>query len=339
VETGNPKVDDAAEGVLGQALTAHPHFDAQTNRMVSWTWAQRPADNAMSIEVCEWDTSGVVARTPYMFDGCVAAPHDFGVTQSYYVFQLNAFDFNTTGFLTGSAPASCLSTTAERGVEYHLIPRPDGPKAGTAPIVFQTDDAYFGIHHACAVEDATTNTVKLYTAGWPTVTTGPFLSDWGGATPDFDEIQATLLFETTLDPASQTASRRVVAGGASVDHPHIDPREEGGAVDAIYMSFANTEGVSSPPVGWLRYDRSTGATRVWRAPPRTFTEEIVVIPKTARLRMLARWNDLQRGNRPLGPRDLGWREDRRRPSRDRVARWADPARLARVFRTRILGRT
>jgi len=59
----------------------------------------------------------------------------------------------------------------------------------------------------------------------------------------------------------------------------IDPREEGGTVESMYMSFANTEGVSSPPVGWLRYDRSTGATRVCRAPPRTFTEEIVVIPK------------------------------------------------------------
>merc|ERR1712087_389782 len=31
--------------------------------------------------------------------------------------------------------------------------------------------------------------------------------------------------------------------------------------------------------GWARWDRETNETRVWRAPPSTFCEEVVVIPR------------------------------------------------------------
>ena len=46
------------------------------------------------------------------------------------------------------------------------------------------------------------------------------------------------------------------------------------------MSWCNEEGQSgSPPVGWTRWDRNTGEMVTWRAPPRTFCEEVVVIPR------------------------------------------------------------
>jgi len=35
----------------------------------------------------------------------------------------------------------------------------------------------------------------------------------------------------------------------------------------------------SPPTGWSRWDRRTGETKLWRAPARTFCEEVVVIPR------------------------------------------------------------
>ena len=34
----------------------------------------------------------------------------------------------------------------------HLVPRPHGPAAGTDPVVIKTDDAWFNIHHATALE-------------------------------------------------------------------------------------------------------------------------------------------------------------------------------------------
>ena len=46
------------------------------------------------------------------------------------------------------------------------------------------------------------------------------------------------------------------------------------------MSYCNEEGDSgSPPIGWARWDRQTGEKVVWCAPPNTFCEEVVVIPR------------------------------------------------------------
>ena len=54
---------------------------------------------------------------------------------------------------------------------------------GVDSVVLQTDDPYFGIHHATAFEEDGGRTGRLYTAGWPSVVPGPFLGDWGGAIP------------------------------------------------------------------------------------------------------------------------------------------------------------
>ena len=52
-------------------------------------------------------------------------------------------------------------------------------------------------------------------------------------------------------------------------HPQVDPRFEGDArVRYVYMSYCNDDGVSgSPPIGWMRWDRTTGEERKWVAPP------------------------------------------------------------------------
>ena len=64
-------------------------------------------------------------------------------------------------------------------------------------------------------------------------------------------------------------------------HPQVDPRFEGDArVRYVYMSYCNDDGVSgSPPIGWMRWDPTTGEARTWVAPPGCFCEEVVVIPK------------------------------------------------------------
>jgi all-trans-8'-apo-beta-carotenal 15,15'-oxygenase len=66
-----------------------------------------------------------------------------------------------------------------------------------------------------------------------------------------------------------------------VFHPQVDPRFEGDArVRYVYMSYCNDDGVSgSTPIGWMRWDRTTGEERKWVAPPGCFCEEVVVIPK------------------------------------------------------------
>ena len=89
----------------------------------------------------------------------------------------------------------------------------------------RTEDPYFAIHHAVACEEprgggggSDGETIRLYTAAWPVVGAGPFLGDWGGDVPLYDDgkINPTLLLETTLRLREGGASleRSYVAGGA-----------------------------------------------------------------------------------------------------------------------------
>jgi len=128
--------------------------------------------------------------------------------------------------------------------------------------------------------------VRLFTAAWPAVGKGPFLGDWGGDVPLYDDgkINPTLLLEIAISTEAEGArvvSQRPVVDGACIDHPHVDPRFEGAAgARYVFMSWCNAEGVSgSPPIGWCRYDTRTGENVIWRAPPNTFCEEVVVIPR------------------------------------------------------------
>mmetsp|Transcript_110241 Transcript_110241/g.212448 ORF Transcript_110241/g.212448 Transcript_110241/m.212448 type:complete len:657 (+) Transcript_110241:86-2056(+) len=276
---------------LGVAMTAHPHEDRKRGRMVSWTWAAPLVGETLQITIYEWDTSTgeLLHSMPETLPSPVA-PHDFAITDNYYVFALNAMELKLAPFLLGlTGPVGALSTTGQ-GVTLKLIPRPGSSRAGSPPLTIQTDDPYFAIHHAAAFEEEPLTpggapVLRLYTAAWPRVGQGPFLGDWGGAVPLYDDgkINPTQLLETTIELSDKTTSVKLVpvAEEACIDHPHIDPRFEGDSrVRYVYMSYCNPEGVSgSPPLGWARWDRQTGELAVWRAPPRTFCEEIVVIPR------------------------------------------------------------
>lgn len=64
-----------------------------------------------------------------------------------------------------------------------------------------------------------------------------------------------------------------------VEHPHINPKYEGKRVRYIYMSIGSMEGISSPPMGYMRLDLLTGEKQEWFAPLHSYCEEVVVIPK------------------------------------------------------------
>ena len=274
---------------LGVAFTAHPREDRKRQRMCGWSWAAPLAGERLAVAISEFDVaSGEVLHTTKTTLPSRVAPHDFAITDSWYVFVLNAMELKLMPYVLGlTGPVGALCTSGE-GVKLKLVPRPDGAMAGREPVTIETDDPYFAIHHAAALEE-TPDLLHIYTAAWPSVGKGPFLGDWGGDVPLYDDgkISPTQLLHTTVRveaPGGPSAERRV-AVEACIDHPHCDPRFEGDPrVRFLFMSYCNDEGVSgSPPVGWARYDRRTGDLRVWRAPPRTFCEEVVVIPKGAGL--------------------------------------------------------
>jgi carotenoid cleavage dioxygenase-like enzyme len=64
-----------------------------------------------------------------------------------------------------------------------------------------------------------------------------------------------------------------------IEHPHINPLYETKPVQYIFMSLGNADGLSSPPLGYLKLDISTGEKQQWYAPLHTYCEELIVIPK------------------------------------------------------------
>ena len=296
VSTGSDELD-ALLGV-NQAFTAHPRADgSRGSRMLGWGWAAHLDMSTLSTRLFEWDaTSGELLSQRNATLSSPLAPHDFAATPRHYVFALNGMRLDLLPYVAGlKGPVDCLRTTGG-AVTLQLVPRPgaeEDAEEDAEPMTLLTDDAYFVIHHATALEEADESggrVMRLYTAGWPSVEEGPFLGDWGGEVPSYDDgqISPTHLFETSLrfgtkgEPPSVT--KRTVAGGACIDHPHVDPRFEGDArCRYVYMSLCNEEGVSgSPPVGWMRWDRQSGHTQKWWAPEGCFCEEILVIPRGPR---------------------------------------------------------
>ncbi len=284
---------------LGEAFTAHPRAEGGTGRLAGFSWASKLDQSAVLTTIREWDqASGKLLDETRLELACPVAPHDFGLTDEWYVFAHNSMALDVYPFIAGfKGPVDCLRTTGG-GVTLQLVRRPrsarrrareQGLEQPAAPeqLVVPTGDPYFAIHHANAFDevDETGAVTRLFTAGWPVVADGPFLGDWGGDVPLYDggAISPTQLFETVIRHGGGGASveKRVLLGGACIDHPHVDPRFEGKpSARYFYMSYCNREGESgSPPVGWLRYDRLSGEEVVWKAPHGCFCEEVVVIPK------------------------------------------------------------
>jgi len=284
VTTGMSAVDSLMK--FGKAFTAHPHYDAATKRMVGWTWAQNPLTDSLELDVIEWgEEGGQVQKSSHVIEDCTIAPHDFAVTSSYYVFVLNQFGLTLAPYLMGlKGPAECLLATG-KGTTVCLIPRPGSKAAGTEPVLIQTDDPWFVIHHANAYEEllaevpgGVPDKVVAYSTGWDKMTEGPFLSDWGGSVPDFDVVPPSFLFKLDIDLQRKTVTRTKCFNGHS-DHAHVDPHFEGRKHRYVYTVSGNTGDFSSPCTAWVRYDCLTGETRRWQSNAREFVEEPLLIPK------------------------------------------------------------
>ena len=268
-----------------QAITAHPHVDPIRDRLVSWSWrikSQPGCPNALAITICEYDRSWTEqARINYAMPGAVVNPHDFALTQTYYVFFENRLEFAFLPFLLGiGSPADCLRVLPGRPTRVHLIPRPDGPQAGQPPLVLETGE-WFSIHQAFAC-DRPDGSVEVYSTGWPASgLAGGFLTSWGGYAPNFDAIAPTFLWQTIIHPHQKTVTHQVAPGAARccIDHPHPNPNFETQAARYLYMTYSNAIGESSPPVGYMKLDLTSGVRQVWIAPSQSFTEEPVFAPK------------------------------------------------------------
>lgn len=270
-----------------QAMTAHPHIDPVRDRLITWTWGidvHLGKPNSLVINLVEYDSRWrALSRKTYKMPGGAVNPHDFALTQNYYVFFENALSFDLLPYLLGKkSPADCLKLLPNQ-TKVHLIPRPDGHYANHQPLVLDTKQ-WFSIHQACATEK-TDGTVEIYSSGWP-ATEGGFLTSWSGYAPDFDAIAPTHLWQTLIHPNAKTLTHRIAPSTIGthgtpycIAHPHTHPNEETLSNRYLYMPYCNNIGESSPPVGYLKLDTHTQQQQqLWTTHPQSFAEEPVIAP-------------------------------------------------------------
>lgn len=263
-----------------QAMTAHPHIDPVRDRLVTWTWGvdvHMSKPNSLVIELIEYDPHWqAVSRKTYKMPGAAVNPHDFALTQNYYVFFENALNLDVVPFLLGRRSAADCLQLQPKPTKVHLIPRPDGIMANAEPLVFETEQ-WFAIHHACASEQPN-GTIEIYSSGWP-ATEGGFLTSWNGYSPNFDAIAPTFLWQTLINPQAKTLTHRLNPGteGYCIAHPHTHPKRETLSSRYLYMPYGNNIGESSPPVGYLKFDTHTQQQQLWTTHPLSFAEEPVIV--------------------------------------------------------------
>ena len=262
-------------------MTAHPHIDPVRDRLVTWTWGMEVAlrgPNRLVINLAEYDSHWrCTSQTQYKMPGAAVNPHDFALTENYYVFFENALSFEILPYLLGrKSPADCLKLLS-KPTKVHVIPRPDGRYASNKPFALETQQ-WFSIHQACAFERAD-GQIEVYSSGWP-ATEGGFLTSWSGYAPDFDAIAPTHLWQTLINPNTRTLVHRLAPGAEKdcIAHPHVNPNYETQPCRYLYMPYCNSIGESSPPTGYMRLDLQTKEKQIWSTHPQSFAEEPVYVP-------------------------------------------------------------
>jgi all-trans-8'-apo-beta-carotenal 15,15'-oxygenase len=179
--------------------------------------------------------------------------------------------------------AKCIDIIKDEPMNLHIISRNITQPSMIIPLI-----PGFTIHSVSAFETKE-NTLVLYTSAWKSETIssgqvkGGLLGSWSGTAPIFDDIPLTLLYKTVVDLSQKMLLSHAPVKGMEttvIEHPHIRPDLEGSSARYMYMSMGSLEGLSSPPLGYLRLDTITGEQQRWFAPLHTYCEEIVIVPKT-----------------------------------------------------------
>eukprot|EP00929_Paragymnodinium_shiwhaense_P025739 TRINITY_DN15501_c0_g2_i3.p1 TRINITY_DN15501_c0_g2~~TRINITY_DN15501_c0_g2_i3.p1 ORF type:complete len:453 (+),score=61.68 TRINITY_DN15501_c0_g2_i3:403-1761(+) len=283
---------------FGEAVTAHPHVDMKRGRLIIWSQKNLPLDGILKFNVMEWKESWEPAASVSFDMAAGTAPHDFAFTDSFYIWAENRMALNPpelASYIMGQiGPAAGITADSEAPSRIHLVAR-TGTVGDTHPRHFIVETPpWFSVHHSHAEETKTedgTSVVSLYSSGWTqeglSRNGGRFLAAWAGQAPDFDVIPPTHYFRTRIEVRNDGA--KLIDHGIfpglekiCIDHPHVLPADEGSSGGRYaFMTYSNSEGLSSPAIGWLRLNLQTGETVKWQTPRQggSFSQEPVVVPK------------------------------------------------------------
>jgi len=256
-----------------------------------------PLATTPTINIYEYDSlMKLKSTTVHKFFATSVAPHDFSISDNHYVFIENRVSGDTLPYILGtSCPAECVEIDPSLPMVLNIVKRPSQEVNSTSRDTFTLQlKPGFTIHSVCSFEicknvnGKSVNVLELYTSAWKCDTVesgkvkGGLLGSWEGSAPKFDDIPETLLYKTEVDLDRKILLSHAPVMGMEniiVEHPHINPIYEGRPVKYLYMSVGSLEGLSSPPLGYLRLNLITGEKKNWFAPMHTYCEELVIVPK------------------------------------------------------------
>ncbi|PRW59430.1 Apocarotenoid-15,15 -oxygenase [Chlorella sorokiniana] len=147
----------------GDAVTAHPHVDSSTGRLVTFSYKVGPSirqpplppwlGTELNFLELEADFSVAAQRTFHLAG--FAFLHDMAVTPNYYVVFQNPVTVDNLPYILGRAPAAaCVRWVEGKPTLLHLIPRPGRTDAEGRPLEARTFTLppLFIFHHANAYE-------------------------------------------------------------------------------------------------------------------------------------------------------------------------------------------
>lgn len=278
VTLDNGGVLDQAAG-MGRSFGAHPHVDG--DRLVGIKAGLNPITDAVQMEFCSYDSNWKQEKSRfYDLPGSPSAPHDFCLSENYYLVLQNRIDLNNLPFILGiKSPSQVLELNLRKPTILHIVPK-DSDKAAIRVEL----PPYFNLHSVPRAVETDDGKLVLYTNGWdltdkrffPTDQDKvPFLGAWGGRYPNFDHVPPSLLFETVVDLQTQSVLRHEeLVEGLVMEFPTQD--EQG----RVYCCAGNTDNESLPGTGFCQIDLQAPDThRIWYAGPKTFCGEITPVSK------------------------------------------------------------
>mmetsp|Transcript_18156 Transcript_18156/g.59307 ORF Transcript_18156/g.59307 Transcript_18156/m.59307 type:complete len:588 (-) Transcript_18156:61-1824(-) len=273
----------------GNSLTAHPHEDAATGRLVAFGYKVIVQAGGLSTRITFYEFGPdfeLVSRCEHEIDG-FAFVHDFAFTADSYVLFHNPVDLDMIPMVTGERCAGqCLSYNPAENTMIHLVPRPLGRLAGKKPLIQSAGPGGFVFHVANAYEEdgeVVIDAVRMPEfAMWPArgYGTDPNFSYRNDTTmEDILGAGATTLWRYRVPRTADEPVTSHEVDPRGVEFPQVSSRVFGRRHRFVYVVGSRHPSESWPLQALVKFDVETGSQERWEAGRAAFLAEPLFVPR------------------------------------------------------------
>jgi all-trans-8'-apo-beta-carotenal 15,15'-oxygenase len=265
-------------------LSAHPRFDANLNRMVTFTTERSPSVSTLNCIEFDPDLK-VMTQRKCEVPGFVFF-HDFIVTKNWYIFDQAPVKFNPLPFLLGAkGPAQCIDFDPSKPAVIHLIPRDLSKEYQKIEV-----DSHFNFHFANAFEDDDGKVMfdivrcSKMTLGDTSKSANPIWEDIDYA----KEVPYSVLSRYTLTPPPPPSGAESKSKWAysckdlsktQVDFTSVSPSVSCKKHRYVYASCGSDLSKSTPVQGVVKIDTIDGTEQKWFGEKHEYMGEAIFIPR------------------------------------------------------------